>query len=216
MGKQYYACLFIQLTVPLLDVLSSIGTYQWLNSSRMMNFLKILFFRELFDFVFNCIISGVMIAYRFKQIELIPKIVTYCCCLLGFCNFLFLAPIVLAPSQYFMRYQNYFEQKLNTEELQIIMSHYRCCGLKTTDQFKSQKCRSRRFACLDAFVKSTSSVVRSKAFFTIVLSLLQAFGVFLLWEVHRSGEAIEQSEEEEYGEESRLLTSKKDPAEVEK
>ena len=209
MGKQYYAGIFLQFTVPLLDFLTMISTIDWLNKSLMKDFLKILLYREIFDIIMNLIISILMMIYRFKQISILPILMISLGFFIGFINFIFLGPLLFTPKSYFNRYNKYFEKNMNSKEILMLTYQYKCCGFTTIDQFRSQKCKSKRNPCLIALINNTSGIIKSKTIMSIILTLIQSFAIYLIWDVHQSGEIIELSEEEDSGEESRLLTSKK-------
>ena len=211
MGKQFYAALFIQLTVPLLDCFICYSTYDWLERTSLKQFLMILFYREIFDITFNFIIAIFMIIYRFKQVECLAKFIISLTIISIFINFIFLAPLFLAPNQYFSRYKELFFKNYTQPYFVSLTYLYKCCGFLKPTEIKGQKCRSTRNACVPAIIKSITPSLRSKTILALFLTFLQIFAAFLLWDVQRSGEGIEPSEEEEEDNEETPLIHKKDP-----
>ena len=210
MGKQYYASLFIQLTVPLLDCFICYSTYDWLERTTLKPFLMILFYREIFDILFNFIIAIFMVIYRFKQIECLARFILTLTGISIFINFVFLAPLFLAPNQYFTRYKDLFYSNYSKQYFISLTYLYKCCGFLKPTEIKGQKCRSTRNACVPAIIKSITPSLRSKAILAIFLTSLQVLASYLLWNVQKSGEAIESSEEEEEDNEETPLISKKE------
>ena len=150
-----------------------------------------------------------MIFYRFCQTDKLAKSIVWLTGFTLFVNFIFLAPFVVAPQQYFMRFKQLFYQNYSQPFFVSLTYLYKCCGFIQATEIKKQKCRSTRNACVPAIIKSISPSIRSKVILACFLAFLQILATYLLWIVHESGEKIEASEEEEEENEETPLMNKK-------
>lgn len=209
MGKQFYAALFIQLTVPLLDCFICYSTHDWLERTSMKDFLIILFYREIFDIIINLVNAILMVCYRFCQTDSLAKAIVTLTGITIFVNFIFLAPFVFAPQQYFRRFKPIFYKNYSQPFFVSLTYLYKCCGFIQATEIKGQKCRSTRNACIPAIIKSISPSIRSKVILAIFLAFLQALATYMIWLIQVNGEKIEESEEEEEENEETPLMKKK-------
>ena len=151
-----------------------------------------------------------MVVYRFKQTECLAKFIIILTISSIFINFVLLAPLFLAPNQYFARYKDVFFKNYSQPFFVSITYLYKCCGFMKPTEIKGQKCRSTRNACVPSIIKSISPSLRSKTILACFLSFLQIFAAYLIWDVQKSGEGIEASEEEEEDNEETPLMKKKE------
>lgn len=207
MGKQYYAALFIQASVPLMDIFISFSTLDWLGRTNLSHFLMILWYREIFDMVINFLLSIVMIIYRFYQKDIVANIIVRGIYGAIFINVVLLLPFVISPNSYFHRYKQEFYTNHSQPFYRSLVQQFKCCGFLEPREIKDQNCRSYNRACVPAISKAIFPCIRSKIILLIIISGLQLVACFLIMSVQNSGEGIEASEEEE-NEETPLISAK--------
>lgn len=207
MGKQYYAALFIQASVPLLDIFISFSTLDWLGRTNLSHFLMILWYREIIDMVLNIIVSIIMIIYRFYQKEFLANLIIRSIYLVIFVNVVLIMPFIVSPHAYFHRYKEEFHKNHTQAFFRALTQQFKCCGFMEPRDIKDQTCRSYIRGCVPAISKAIFPSIRSKIILLVIISSLQLVACFLISSVQASGEGIEASEEEE-NEETPLMAGK--------